>query len=208
MDRERYARVRDLYERAAPLDTPERSALLARECAGDPELGREVESLLRVSERPLGGANPFASERIEARRREMEGALARTTRERAPAAPSAADARRAPSRRVGSTRGALIAGGGALALVVMIGVPLTFRAFPTPPPKQPPTSPPASTPASPSGEIPGASEAAHAFGRVAPDPERPEAPIGPSEALREMLEAESIAAWRASAPAGDQPDGP
>src|SRR6516225_9972958 len=43
---ERWAQIEDLFHRAAECDLENRPSLLAKECAGDPELRREVESLL------------------------------------------------------------------------------------------------------------------------------------------------------------------
>lgn len=46
MTPERWAQIEELFAATVDLPAPEREALLARECAGDPELRRELDSLL------------------------------------------------------------------------------------------------------------------------------------------------------------------
>jgi len=46
MTPERWQRVKDLFDSASELEAQERAAFLDRECAGDDDLRREVESLL------------------------------------------------------------------------------------------------------------------------------------------------------------------
>ena len=48
METGRWSRVEDLFHEAADLAPTERSAFLDRVCAGDDELRRELESLLRA----------------------------------------------------------------------------------------------------------------------------------------------------------------
>jgi predicted ATPase len=58
MTPEQWQRAQDLFARALDLDASARSAFLAAECASDPELRREVESLLAAHEKP-GGFQSF-----------------------------------------------------------------------------------------------------------------------------------------------------
>ena len=51
---ERWAQIRDLFDRVVDLDVAERREILERECAGDPELRSEVESLVSSSLEPTG----------------------------------------------------------------------------------------------------------------------------------------------------------
>ncbi len=50
MKSEQWQRAKPLLEEAIALDAAERSSFLERMCEGDPELRREVESLLSSSE--------------------------------------------------------------------------------------------------------------------------------------------------------------
>lgn len=51
---ERWARIRDLFDEVVDLDGDARREILERECAGDPELRSEVESLVASSSEPTG----------------------------------------------------------------------------------------------------------------------------------------------------------
>jgi serine/threonine-protein kinase len=55
MDRERFRRVESLFEKALELPESERDAFLDGECGDDPELRREVESLLTADDHASGG---------------------------------------------------------------------------------------------------------------------------------------------------------
>ena len=55
----RWGRLQELFHRAAPLALGERERLLARECADDPELRREVESLLAADLEAAGLSGPI-----------------------------------------------------------------------------------------------------------------------------------------------------
>ena len=50
MDRHTWQRVTDLFQRALPLSTEERAALLAAECADAPQVRAEVEAMLAASD--------------------------------------------------------------------------------------------------------------------------------------------------------------
>ena len=63
MDPGRWKRVREVLEQALALEAVSRAGFLARECAGDTELGREVEQLL-AGEARGGRLEPPAAERI------------------------------------------------------------------------------------------------------------------------------------------------
>ncbi|HVZ95142.1 MAG TPA: protein kinase, partial [Phycisphaerales bacterium] len=54
MDPQRWQRIEQLYEAAEALDTGARTSLLERECAGDDDLRREVESLLAANKSAEG----------------------------------------------------------------------------------------------------------------------------------------------------------
>lgn len=51
MDESRWRRLRELFEAAQRLAPEEREAFLDEACAGEPEIRREVESLLRTAPR-------------------------------------------------------------------------------------------------------------------------------------------------------------
>ncbi|HXV14732.1 MAG TPA: serine/threonine-protein kinase [Candidatus Krumholzibacteria bacterium] len=66
---ERFARARDLFERAVEMTTAERAVFLDRECSGDVALRREVESLVAASENARdfladSPASPWAGRRF------------------------------------------------------------------------------------------------------------------------------------------------
>ena len=66
MDPKRYARLKQLFAQARSLETGPRSAFLAEQCEGDPELLSEVEDLLQrdypSAEDDLGRAGDLAED--------------------------------------------------------------------------------------------------------------------------------------------------
>ncbi len=54
MDRERWRRLEEVFDRASRLTGDDRLAYLDRSCVGDPELRREVETLLGADDHPSG----------------------------------------------------------------------------------------------------------------------------------------------------------
>lgn len=75
MDRDLYERIRSIYEQALAAPPDQRPALLDTLCAGDTDLRREVDSLLRIADETLATEHPFSDKHIAQQRARLEARL-------------------------------------------------------------------------------------------------------------------------------------
>jgi ATP phosphoribosyltransferase len=75
LQRDRFTRVRELFERAQPLNDDQRRILLDHECAGDAELRDEVESLLAADDSPVDDSDVLARQGLQVDIIKLYGAM-------------------------------------------------------------------------------------------------------------------------------------